>query len=205
MNFTTVLKTLLFASFLWTPSTYAAEGDEIPGSVKGDNYRLSGSDCMKGIGPYLINFTAYNPNVLWERDRDANKKGSYRKLCQKIPVIGKTYISMDLNDPLLDKAVQIRVVSTESKEVLFEGPAQNFPEGTVNAEVDFPLAGRYTAILDVIEGSADGETKSIRIPLTVGPSEDSFILDVVVPLLLIGGFGFWMYRKDQKKRAAERF
>lgn len=210
MKFATLLKTLLFIPFLWIPSTYAEESDdsygsdEIPGSIKGDNYRLSDSECMKGIGSYVVNFTAYNPNVVWERDRGEFKKGSYRKLCQEIPAIGKTYISMDLNDELLEKSVQIRVINTSNKEVLFEGPAQSFPDGTVNAEVDFPLAGRYKAILDIAEGS-DGEIKSIRIPLTVGPTEDSFILDVVVPLLLIGGLGFWMYRRDQKKKAAERF
>lgn len=204
MNINNFFKALLFAPLLWVPSVYAAEGDEIPGSVKGDNYRLSDSECMKGIGPYLVNFTAYNPNVVWEKDRDINKKGAYRKLCQDIPATGKTYISMDLNDALLEKTVQIRIENTASKETLFEGPTQNYPSGIVSAEVDFPLAGRYTAILNVIE-SAEGETKSIRIPLSIGPSEDSFILDVAIPLILIAGIAFWMYRRDQKKREAARF
>ncbi len=204
MNVTAFFKILLFVPFLWISSVYAAEEGEIPGSAKGENYRLSDSDCMKGIGPYLVNLTVYNPNVVWERDFEINKKGAFRKLCQEIPTLGKTYLSMDLNDVLLEKPVQIRVINAVSKEVLFEGPSQIYPDGTVNAEVDFATSGRYIAMLEISESSGE-ENKIIRIPLTVGPSEDSFFLDVAVPLILIAGFGFWMYRRDQKKKAADRF
>ncbi len=204
MKVITILKILLLTPLLWATSPFAADEGEIPGSSKGDNYRLSDSDCMKNNGDYLINFTAYNPNIIWERDRDIHKKGSYRKLCQEIPALGKTYISMDLNDALLDKPVRIRVINAASKEPLFEGAFQTYPDGTVNAEVNFTTADRYIAILEVNDG-VDEAPKAIRLPLTVGPMEDSIILDVVVPLLLIGGLGFWMYRRDQKKKAAARF
>jgi hypothetical protein len=204
MKVTAFLKILLLTPLLWATSPFASDEGEIPGSSKGDNYRLSDSDCMKYKGDYLINFTAYNPDVVWERDHDIHKKGSYRKLCQEIPALGKSYLSMDLNDALLDKPVRIRVINAASKEPLFEGVFQTYPDGTINAEVNFTTAGRYIAILE-IDDKAGEKPQVIRLPLIVGPSKDSLILDVVVPLLLIGGLGFWMYRRDQKKKAAARF
>lgn len=204
MNIKSILGLLSLVVAVWIAPVKAEESAfeaQFPGGAKSDNEKLADSECLKGRAPYYFNFTAYNPDVVWERDRGDFKKGSYQKLCQDIPALGKLYIAMDLNDELLDKEIGFRIVKTETKEPIFELPPKVYPKGIINAEYNFDTAGKYTAYLDVATGTEEGD-RSIPVPLVIGSDGGlSVITELVIPLALIGIIGFWMYRRDQKKKA----
>lgn len=202
MKIVTLLKVLIFSQFLIATPSMA--GADFPGSERGVNDQFFGLECLKGIGEYVVNFTAYSQDVVWERDRGVNKKGTYRKLCQELPTVGKFYISLDLNGALQEKLIGFRVVGIdkENKETLLEIAPKSYSNGMINTEVNFIIPGKYQVVLDIAEG-ANGEKKKIKILLSVGPSTNSFVFDILIPLLIIAGIGFWMYRRDRRKKADE--
>ncbi len=200
MKIVTTLKILIFSQLL-IATPLMAEAD-IPGSERGVNDQFTGLECLKGTGEYVVNFTAYSPDVVWENDRGVHKKGTYRKLCQELPSVGKFYFSLDLNDALQEKAVGFRIVGAEkdNQETLLEIPPKAYSGGILNTEANFTVPGKYKVIIEIAE-EANGDKKTIKIPLSVGPSTHSFILEILIPLLLIGGIGFWMYQRDRRKKA----
>src|SRR5215510_7982172 len=111
--------------------------------------------CVRRAGPYLIHFAVYQPQF--------NPTEEY---CAAVPKAGNTILVFDLVDSeLRSQSVTIQVIEAvsapEPKTVLYL-PPKIYPTGVVNAEANFDLPGKYTAIVTL-----EGPAHTIQFPLRV--------------------------------------
>ena len=140
--------------------------------------------CVRRAGPYLIHFAAYQPQF--------NPAGEY---CADVPKAGNTILVFDLVDPeLRSRPLTIQVVETvsepEPKTVLYV-PPKTYPTGVVNAEADFDLPGKYTAIVTL-----EGPSNTIQFPIRVALWSPRFV--ALVGVLLLGSALGYVFMGQKK-------
>lgn len=133
-----------------------------------------GDLCSLEKGHQLVHFSAYQRGTVGGasqlaqlkelKDADLRRyvdalKEEFRSYCRDIPSTGKVALTFDLiSDTLRSIPVAVRVVevtnSGESEAVLAI-PQQVYSSGVVRVEAEFPKAGKFKAIVELPEHSAD--------------------------------------------------
>src|SRR5262245_13451038 len=133
--------------------------------------------CVRRVGPYLIHFAVYQPQV-----------NSAEEYCAAVPKAGNTILVFDLVDPeLRSLPLTVQVVGVvgapQPKTVLYV-PPKTYPTGVVNAEAQLEQPGKYTVIVTL-----EGPSRPIEFPLRVAMWSPGFVAFVGV-LFLGSAFGY---------------
>ncbi len=137
----------------------------------------NGMECLYTSDFYMVHFTAYqNPKV--------KKPGVnyFRPLCQKLPDVGSTFVTIDLMDkdvremPVAMRFVELDTEKSEGKNlvvknVISEGPQQTSKFGVFETEVNFEEPGHY-ALYVLIGEEVFSDDDIVKIPFEVGAELD---------------------------------
>ena len=172
---------------------------------------VEGNACIMRIGPYMMNFSGYQPETQ-----------SYQQFCDDIPDVGRTVIVLDveqlsggsaqggvnLND-LRNMAIDFRVlrnVGQASDDVDMEKntevymPAKKYPGGTLHFEHDFKEKANYIGLVTATDDH--GRSYVSRFPFAVGTAFGKELIGVVmVALALAGGIAGYLYYSRRKTAA----
>ena len=141
--------------------------------------------CVERAGAYLIHFSAYQ-----------FQEYAAQEFCRSVPQTGEVVLVLDLIDPeLRSRPAALRVVQESvPQHVLLDLPAQVYPNGVVNAEVNFEVPGRYSALMTV--SGVDG---AVRFPIRVAAFP--YVLVSIATGILAGcGIGYVAVRGGLAKR-----
>lgn len=174
---------------------------------------VEGNQCIMRIGPYMMNFSGYQPDTQ-----------SYQQFCDDIPDVGRTVIVLDveqlsggsaipggvnLND-LRNMAIDFRVlrnVGQSSDDVDKEKntevymPAKKYPGGTLHFEHNFKEKANYIGLVSATDDH--GRTYVSRFPFAVGTAFGKEVIGAIVAgVALIGGVVGYLYYSRRKTTAA---
>lgn len=129
--------------------------------------------CMLSNDFYIANFAAYQKTA----QQAQNAKAMLFPLCQEIPKIGETQITVDMLDrDVRHKAVALKLFDSD-QHLLTETPAKVLGQGYISTTVNFPKPGHYdlVAYVDDQDLKVASKISALHIPLTVaiavpGPS-----------------------------------
>lgn len=141
--------------------------------------------CVERAGAYLIHFSAYQ-----------FQEYAAQEFCRSVPRTGEAVLVLDLIDPeLRRRPAALRVVQESSPQrVLLDVPAQVYPNGVVNAEVDFEEAGRYSALMTVA-----GVEGAVRFPIRVA-AFPNVLMSIAAGVLAGCGIGYVAIRGGLAQR-----
>lgn len=171
------------------------------------NYSGASMKCIVANDFYAVHFSAMQVG------RQGGEPSDYMKYCQEVPVVGLTFLTVDLLDrdvrqlPILLKVVQEEMDANgtpQSQKILSETPARLYKSGTADTKYQFTQPGHYALIAEF--GEPDGlvtEDDRLRIPFTValaGATPTSWLkilFWVALASLLIASiyFGWMFYRR----------
>jgi hypothetical protein len=171
---------------------------------------VEGNRCIMRIGPYMMNFSGYQPDTQM-----------YEQFCDDIPDTGRTVIVLDveqlsggsatsdvnLND-LRNMAIDFRVLrdigQVDDKENMEQNtevymPPQKYPGGTLHFEHNFPVHGKFIGLVSATDDH--GRVFVSRFPFSVGPMYGTTVMIYVVAALLLagGGAGYYFYTRRKTK------
>jgi len=170
-----------------------------------------GGRCIMRIGPYMMNFTGYQPAT----------KGQ-ETFCDDIPDAGRTIIVLDVEqmsagaadntvnlNELRDMAIDFRVLKNVGQAKDEDNMQQNteiyiapkkYPGGTLHFEHDFKNHGKFIGLLSAADDH--GRVYVSRFPFSVGESLNqalmTFAMLGVVVAAGAGGYFFYSRRKGSK-------
>jgi hypothetical protein len=169
---------------------------------------VEGNRCIMRIGPYMLNFTGYQPAQTYER------------FCDDIPDRGKTVIVLDaeqgsagtgvvgaansneLRDMLLDFRVLRNVGQAKDEDDLDKNTEiylapKKYPAGTITFQHDFEK-GNYIGLVSATDGH--GRVFVSRFPFAVGLdlNRSLWLWLVGGVALLAAGAGFFLYNRRRK-------
>lgn len=164
---------------------------------------VEGNRCIMRIGPYMMNFTGYQPQT----------KGQ-ETFCDDIPDTGRTIIVLDVEqmsagaadntvnlNELRDMAIDFRVIKNVGQAKDEDNMAQNtevyiapkkYPGGTLHFEYDFKNPGKFVGLVSATDDH--GRVYVSRFPFSVG--EDfgrNVMMFGVVGVLVAAGIGGYFY------------
>jgi len=155
--------------------------------------------CMQSNDYYIANFAAYQGDL----QQPKNESALLTALCEELPAVGSTQISIDLLDrDVRRKPVTIKVLDSNAK-VILETPPTVPKQGVLTANVNFPVPGHYQVVLyiDDNELKVAPDIGALHIPLTValvtpGTSASMSNLSIIVLAILVIAlvFGWLMPR-----------
>ncbi|MBO0732860.1 MAG: hypothetical protein J2P49_00780 [Methylocapsa sp.] len=196
----------LFAMVLGTSAAFAHGGVSV-----------QGNKCIMKIGPDIMYFTGYQPQL------------SREEFCDDIPNAGQMVVALDMQEKeLRDMTTEIRIIkdmgthttlngypylteaelgdtaTLQSKTVFYSAP-KKYPTGTLTFEHTFPEQGKFIGLVTV--KNDHGQTYVSQFPFSVGtPVGKTFaIWGLLAALVGAAGFGLWrFYLKQQEtpKKAA---
>jgi len=167
-----------------------------------------GGRCIMRIGPYMMNFTGYQPQT----------KGQ-ETFCDDIPDAGRTIIVLDVEqksggaaddlvnyNELREMNIDFRVLrnvgqakdeeNMEANTELYV-PPKAYPLGTLHFEYDFKNPGKFIGLLSATD--EHGRTYVSRFPFSVGQAFNqtlmTFAVAGVAAIAGIGGYLFYLRRK----------
>jgi hypothetical protein len=165
--------------------------------------------CYISIGPYMMNYTAYQP--------EARSNGPF---CVDLPATGRSLIVLDVEqqsggmglssdyyNELRDMAIDFRLVRNvgqraddEVSEPDTEAylPPRKYPAGTLRFEHNFAQAGRFIAVVSARDDH--GRFFVSRFPLTVGPRFDPMPYSIGTLVLAAAAGCFLAYRMAASRR-----
>jgi hypothetical protein len=159
-----------------------------------------GIPCVTKDKGYTVHFTAYQKA---EAEKEEERKAGleFQRFCHDLPVIGTTYITIDLVDHYTrSRPVALRIVEATAGEepgtivetrTLVEIPEKNYRTGLVETKINFDKRGLYAAILTI--GGED-----ISIPVRVGIEKEvplvRRMLTIVLGVLILIALGYAVYR-----------
>jgi len=167
-----------------------------------------GGRCIMRIGPYLMNFTGYQPQT----------KGQ-ETFCDDIPDAARTIIVLDVeqksagaaDDPvnyneLREMMIDFRVLKNVGQAKDEDNMAQNtevyiapkkYPGGTLHFEHDFKKQGKFIGLVSATDDH--GRVYVSRFPFSVGEGFLQTVMTVALAGLVaavgIGGYIFYTKRK----------
>jgi hypothetical protein len=135
------------------------------------SYSGSNMSCLIANDFYAVHFTAIQPGRMQGETTD------FAKYCQEIPVVGKTFLTVDLLDrDTRATPIALRVIEEEfseddgrpPKEVaqLAQTPAKIYRNGSADIPADLSRPGHYALIVTIGEEQIS-EDDRLRIPFTV--------------------------------------
>mgnify|MGYP001337122257 CR=1 FL=1 len=140
--------------------------------------------CVQRAGPYLVHFSAYQP-----------QNYATEEICSSVPRTGNVILVFDLIDPeLRKKFAAIRIVEVKGAaepRLLLDIPAKIYPNGVMNAEVNFDSPGQYTAIMTL-----DDVAGSIEFPIRVAVLSTTMLL-LIGGILVGSGVGYYVVSRKQ--------
>ncbi|MEQ1637457.1 MAG: hypothetical protein ABL903_12260 [Methylococcales bacterium] len=145
--------------------------------------------CMLSNDFYIANLAAYQ----LDPQQPKNAKTMLFPLCQEIPKVGETQITVDMLDrDVRHKPVTLKIFNSD-KQLLSETPATVAKQGYISTNVNFPKAGHYDLAIYVKDQDLNvaPELSALHIPLTVAlvvPGPPASLGNVLVILLGIGAF-----------------
>jgi hypothetical protein len=145
--------------------------------------------CMHSNDFYIANFAAY------QTDPQASKsaKTLLFPLCQEIPKVGETQITVDMLDrDVRKKPVTLKIFNGD-KQLIAETPSTVVKQGYISANVNFPKAGYYDLAVYVNDQDLNlaPEKSALHIPLTVAivvPGPSASIGNLFSIVLGVGAF-----------------
>lgn len=169
---------------------------------------VEGNRCIMRIGPYMMNFSGYQPLT----------KGQ-ETFCDDIPDAGRTIIVLDVEqmsggaaddtvnyNDLRQMDIDFRVLrdvgqasDDENKEQNTEVyiPPKKYPGGTLHFEYDFKAPGKFIGLVSATD--EHGRVYVSRFPFSVGEAFNQTMMLVamvgVVVAAGVGGYFFFMRRK----------
>jgi hypothetical protein len=170
-----------------------------------------GSRCIMRIGPYMLNFTGYQPVT----------KGQ-ETFCDDIPDTGRTIIVLDVEqmsagaadtavnlNELRDMAIDFRVLRNvgqanddmnKEQNTLVYIPPKKYPGGTLHFEHDFKDKGNFIGLVSATDDH--GRVYVSRFPFSVGESfSQTITLVVIAGILVAGAAGGYFFMKSRKAKA----
>jgi hypothetical protein len=147
--------------------------------------------CMHTNDYYIANFAAYQSDP----SQPKNAKMLIEPLCQEIPKVGETQITVDMLDrDVRHKPVTVRVFDSAQQQIA-ELPTVVAKQGYISGSVNFPKAGNYDLAIFVDDQDLNipAAKSALHIPLTValvvpGPSASlSSIAWIILGVLLVVG------------------
>mgnify|MGYP006278503807 CR=1 FL=1 len=138
------------------------------------NYSGASMKCLVANDFYAVHFSAM------QIGRQSGEPSDYMKYCQEVPIIGLTFLTLDMLDrdvrtlPIALKVVQEELDANgmpNNQKVLVEVPSRVYKNGTVDTKYEFTKPGHYAVIAEF--GEPDGmvtEDDRLRIPFTVAMS-----------------------------------
>jgi len=142
---------------------------------------IDADPCRVRIGPHLVHFTAYQPELTGSTD-----------YCNTIPKAGPAIIVFDYEGKALrNMTVEFEVTREPQGSRVFHQPASTHPNGSFNSQVDFAEAGQYLVHITLVNGN---EKVDKHIALTVGPAGGfpTKTLIIVLTLLLAASYLFYL-------------
>jgi hypothetical protein len=165
----------------------------IPGQARAQDDR-----CLRTIGEFDVRLTGYQ--VAYGDTR----------LCEDIPDIGPTALTLDFGDvELRQMKTSVRLVEVDSwsaaqegsdddrAKVLVQLPPQTYPKGLVVVEHTFKAPGYFAEVVSIEDQS--GSKHELRFPIRVAIGLTDAIgvgtWSVIGALLVITLIAYWFYRK----------
>ncbi len=145
--------------------------------------------CMLSNDFYIANFAAYQTDA----QQPKNVKNLLSPLCQEIPKVGDTQITVDMLDrDVRHKRVSLKLFNSD-KQLLSETPATIAKQGYISTSVNFPKPGYYdlVAYVDDQDLNIAPERSALHIPLTVAivvPGPPVSMSNLLVVVLSVGLF-----------------
>jgi len=172
---------------------------------------VEGNRCIMRIGPYMMNFSGYQPQT----------KGQ-ETFCDDIPDAGRTIIVLDVEqmsagaadntvnlNELRDMAIDFRVIRNVGQAKDEDNLAQNtevyiapkkYPGGTLHFEYDFKKQGKFIGLVSATDDH--GRVYVSRFPFSVGEdfSRNVMMFSIVgvIAAAGVGGYFFYTRRKGGK-------
>jgi hypothetical protein len=145
--------------------------------------------CMLSNDFYIANFAAYQTDA----QQANNVKNLLSPLCQEIPKVGDTQITVDMLDrDVRHKRVSLKLFNSD-KQLLSETPATIAKQGYISTNVNFPKPGHYdlVAYVDDQDLNIAPERSALHIPLTVAivvPGPPVSMSNLLVVIVSVGLF-----------------
>jgi hypothetical protein len=164
-----------------------------PQALAHGNLSMEDDRCVLKLGPYLMHFTGYQPQV-----------DPAKEFCEDIPAVGEAIVVFDfVDEPLRKMDVGLKIVEdigdgTNDGKVFFEIPSQLFPVGSVSAELAFEKPGKFIGLVTVDRGNGQ-EQITARFPFAVGLVTDKSTIGYTLWFLGAILFGAFLYFRMGKK------
>ncbi|MCX7089329.1 MAG: hypothetical protein NTV00_14915 [Methylococcales bacterium] len=145
--------------------------------------------CMHTNDYYIANFAAYQ----LDPQQPKSARTLQEPLCQEIPKVGATQITVDMLDrDVRHKPVTLKVFNSD-KQVIFEAPATVAKQGYISSNINFPAPGHYdlSVMVDDQDLNIAPEKSALHIPLTVAiavPAPPASIGNLLAIVLGVGAF-----------------
>lgn len=138
---------------------------------------LEKDPCRGSAGGRLIHFSAYQP-----------ERNPTEEYCADVPETGSAILVVDLVDRALrDVPLALRLERADGS-LAFESPPRPYPDGVMNAKVEFESAGDYTVVVAFAAGG------TVRFPVRVAKGISPLLLGV--PLIALGApLAYWLSRR----------
>ncbi len=146
---------ILLACLTLTPSPTLSHG----------NLTMDEDYCKLRLGRYMVHFASYQPD-------SAQNHSRIKEFCADIPVVGRTFVVLDLIDPALRKMpISIRVLEERGRlndddaPVVFELSERSNPTGSFSYRHNFDKPGKFVGLIAAVNGA---DRLVARFPFSVG-------------------------------------
>lgn len=172
--------------------------------------------CVLRIGPDLMFFTGYQPQV------------SREEFCDDVPNTGQVVVALDMQDTeLRDMLTEIRIIKDDGSHTRMNGlpfltdaelgstevlnpvtivyvAPRKYPTGTLTFQHDFPERGKFIGIVTV--KNEHGQTFVSQFPFAVGQpvGRNLVIYGGLLGVLVASVYVLWHYGSKQKSAASKR-
>jgi len=145
--------------------------------------------CMLSNDYYIANFAAFQADPQQPR----NARNMQFPICQEIPNVGETQITVDMLDRDVRKKLVSLKVFNSNKQLITETAPTLAKQGYVSTNVNFPKSGNYDLAVYVNDQDLNvaPEKSALHIPLTVAivvPGSSASIDNLFAIVLGIGVF-----------------
>ncbi len=147
--------------------------------------------CMHSNDYYIANLAAYQTDP----QQPKNAKTMLFPLCQEIPKVGETQITVDMLDrDVRQKPVTLKIYNSD-KQLIAETPAKVLKQGYISTSVNFPKPGYYDLVALVKDPDLNvaPDKSALHIPLTVAivvPGPSASLGNVMTIVLSIAAVAF---------------
>lgn len=172
---------------------------------------VEGNRCVMRIGPYMMNFSGYQPLT----------KGQ-ETFCDDIPDAGRTIIVLDVEqmsagaadetinyNDLRQMAIDFRVLKNVGQAKDEDNLEQNtevyiapkkYPGGTLHFEYDFKKHGKFIGLVSATDDH--GRVYVSRFPFSVGEGfNQSLLMVALAGVVAAAGAGGYFFFKNRKAKA----